>query len=334
MINLEILKTELNKCTNEQQVIEAKNIFSKNYVIPLMNSIKTAPVEQKKEIGLQVNKIKTEIDNLVNEKINQFVIHEKNDSIFTNTDLYLNLESFDLATKHILNKTINDIQHFFNKLSFDIVNGSEIVSDINNFQRLNIPKNHPARNSHDSLFINSELLLRTHCTSNTAELINNNENEDIRILSFGNVYRKDDDDATHSHQFMQVDFVWIKKDLNIANLKWLVDSFLKYFFNENIKTRYRLSFFPFTEPSFEVDVSCFKCNSNGCNVCKNSGWIEIMGAGLLHTNVLKEANIKNKTGIAGGIGVERLVMLKYGFNNIRDLYSNNLNVNNQFKNKR
>ena len=331
MINLEILKEELNKCVNEQQVIETKNIFTKNHLVPLMNSIKTAPVESKKEIGMQVNHFKNEIDRLALEKIEQFFSKDENNSIFSNNDLYLGLCNFDSSTKHILNKTINEIQHFFNKLNFDIINGNEIVSDVNNFQRLNIPKNHPARNSHDSLFINSELLLRTHCTSNTAALINNNENEDIRILSYGNVYRKDDDDATHSHQFMQVDFVWIKKNLNVANLKWLVDSFLKYFFDSNIKTRYRLSFFPFTEPSFEVDVSCFKCNSVGCNICKNSGWIEIMGAGLLHTNVLKEANIKNKSGIAGGIGVERLVMLKYGFNNIRDLYSNILNINNQFK---
>lgn len=177
-------------------------------------------------------------------------------------------------------------------------------------------------------------MLRTHCTTTTAELIHNALNKDIRIMSFGNVYRKDDDDATHSHQFMQIDFVWIKENLTIANLKWLIDSLIKYLFGNQLETRYRLSFFPFTEPSFEVDVQCFKCNLKGCSVCKYSTWIEIMGTGMLHQNVLSAANLDpNLKGLAFGIGVDRIAMLKYEIDDIRYLYSNNIKFNKQIKSR-
>ncbi len=324
---LEILKNDLKNVKNKNQIIETKNIFIKKYLAPMYKQINN--VEDKKSFGIMLNNFKNQIEEIVNVKINEF--NNQIDNIKPFSDLELSNINFNNGHFHLLNKVTNDIIDFFKKLNFTIISGNEVVLDKFNFENLNIPKNHPARDSHDSFFINGSLLLRTHCTTSTAEQIYNNQDEDIRILSYGNVYRKDDDDATHSHQFMQIDFVWIRENLNLKNLKWIIDSFIKYIFGNDIKTRYRLSFFPFTEPSFEVDISCFKCNSVGCNVCKKTGWIEVLGAGMLHKNVLKSANIKNKVGIACGIGVERITMLKYSVNDIRDLYNNNFYINNQFK---
>ena len=326
---LEVLSQELSQATSEKQAIEIKNIFNKKHVAPLYKQLAVA--ENKKELGQQLNQFKNEIDSLLESYIAN--LNNKLDQIDPSkiVDLSLNNQSLNNGHEHLLNIVLNDTISFFKSLNFDVVSGNEVVSDEFNFQRLNIPKNHPARNMQDSFFINEDFVLRTHCTVTTAQKIDNNQKDDIRILSYGNVYRRDDDDATHSHQFMQIDFVWVRKGLNLANLKWVIDSFIKYLFGESSKTRYRLSFFPFTEPSFEVDVTCFKCHGTGCNICKKTGWIEILGAGMLHENVLNMAGIKDKTAIAGGIGIERLAMLKYGISDIRYLYNNNFAVNKQFK---
>lgn len=326
---LEILKEELENAKNEQQAYEIKNIFIKQYVNPMMKRIST--VEDKKAFGLMINDFKKEIENIFEIKINSFNQNDSQNNHSNFSDVFLTKNSLKIGNHHLLNIVLNDIINFFNSLNFTIVSGNEVVEDKFNFQNLNIPSDHPARNSHDSFFINENLLLRTHCTTTTAEYIYNNKQNDIRLLSYGNVYRNDDDDATHSHQFTQIDFVWIRKDLSLSNLKWIIDSFLKYIFETDVKTRYRLSFFPFTEPSFEVDISCFKCNSQGCNICKKTGWIEVLGAGMLNQNVLKSANIQNTKGIAGGIGVERIAMLKYSISDIRNLYNNNFFINKQFK---
>lgn len=322
------LDTLLKEAKNSSQLIEIKNVFLKNEVAPLYKQLAT--MENKKEFGQLLNELKKEIEDLYLNSLKKF--SDSEDKVEQLYDYSFENKYLLNGTSHLLNNVLNQAIDFFTQLNFDIVSGDEVVTDEFNFHNLNIPKNHPARNMQDSFFINDELMLRTHCTVTTAQKIYQNKSDDIRVLSYGNVYRKDDDDATHSHQFMQIDLVWINKDMNLANLKWLIDSFLKYLFNENIKTRYRLSYFPFTEPSFEVDVSCFKCNQQGCNICKKTGWIEILGAGLLNLNVLDIANIKNKVGLAAGIGVERIAMLKYGITDIRDFYSNNFAFNKQFKN--
>ena len=241
---LEILQDELENAKNEQQAFEIKNIFIKQYVNPMMKRI--SEVEDKKAYGLMINEFKKEIEIIFENKINSFNNEETTNS--TNSylcDIELTNNTLKVGNYHLLNIVLNDIIDFFSNFNFTIVSGNEVVEDKFNFQNLNIPADHPARNSHDSFFINENLLLRTHCTTTTAEKIFNNTNDDIRLLSYGNVYRKDDDDATHSHQFTQIDFVWIRKDLSLSNLKWIVDSFLKYIFEYDVKTRYRLSFFLF-----------------------------------------------------------------------------------------
>ena len=327
-VYLNKLKSQLSQAQNLSQINEIKNIFLKQEISPLYKELSTT--ENKKEFGIFLNSLKHEIEDLYDNFVENF--RNINDQIEPLCDYTLKNQFLNNGHYHILSIVLDDIISFLKQLNFEIVSGNEVVTDQFNFINLNIPKNHPARNNQDSFFINNEFLLRTHCTVTTAERIYKNNAEDIRIASYGNVYRKDDDDATHSHQFMQLDIVWINNNLNVSNLKWLIDSFLKYLFNsDEVKTRYRLSYFPFTEPSFEVDLGCFKCKQKGCNVCKNTGWIEILGAGLLNPNVLKMSKINAKVGLAAGIGIERIAMLKYGINDIRDLYTNNFEFNRQFR---
>lgn len=321
-------KTILNEATNKTKLLEVKNIFLKNEISVLYKELPN--VENKREFGMQLNELKNEIEEIYLQYLNKFDVQVSDSKIAYDYPMLNN--GMMVGSRHILNLVLSDMLKFFKQLGFEIVSGNELVSDHHNFTALNIPKNHPARNLSDSFFINENLLLRTHCTATTAQKIADNNNLDIRVASFGNVYRKDDDDPTHSHQFMQLDIVWINDDLNVSNLKWIIESFLKYLFGTSIKTRFRLSYFPFTEPSFEVDVSCFKCGQKGCNICKKTGWIEILGAGMLNINVLNISNTKVKNGLAAGIGIERIAMLKYGIEDIRNFYQNDFEIIKQFKN--
>ncbi|WP_031489260.1 phenylalanine--tRNA ligase subunit alpha [Ureaplasma canigenitalium] len=321
------LKKILDDADSKARVIEKKNIFVKERVKPLYEELKTA--SDKKSYGLFLNDLKKAIEETTNQYIISFTEDEAPDipsMLFASEqDNFLPNGHF-----HILNKVLDDILAFFAKLSFNVVSFNEVVNPLYNFDVLNIKEDHPARVNDDSFYISASKMLRTHCTSTTAHFLMNNEDEDIRLLSYGNVYRKDDDDATHSHQFMQMDLVWVRDNLTVSNLKWLIDELIKYIFKENLTTRYRLSYFPFTEPSFEVDVSCFKCDKKGCALCKQTGWIEILGSGMLHPAVLENAGItKKRSAIAFGIGIDRIAMLKYNVDDIRYLYTNNKKFNDQ-----
>ncbi|MDE7099860.1 MAG: phenylalanine--tRNA ligase subunit alpha, partial [Malacoplasma sp.] len=252
-------------------------------------------------------------------------------------DLDLPANFFETGFINPLDLVKEQIIAFFKKANFKIITVSEVTTVDYNFDRLNIKKDHPARSMSDTFFIDDSKLLRVHNTAVTAMALEKfNYETEIKVLSYGNVYRKDDDDATHSHQFNQIDMVWVKKGMSLANLKWITDKLVKYIFDdENIKVRYRLSHFPFTEPSFEIDVSCFFCKSKGCSICKNTKWIEVLGAGLLHPNVLKSASIKKGlSGVAFGIGIDRIAMLKYQISDIRRMYNNDFLFLKEFKGDR
>ncbi len=328
MIDLNPLIKEISELDNEKKIIEVKNIFTKKNVSPLYAKLKEA--EDKKEYGQQLNKLKDEIDNIINKRLEELVA--KQDNVEISDDIVLDIDTFRVGNTHIINQVIDDILSYLSQFDFALVSGNEVTTDHYNFQALNIGKDHPARNMHDSLFINANYLLRTHCTSTTAIYLNKqNESDDIRVVSYGNVYRKDEDDATHSHQFTQIDLVWVRNDLNFANLKFIINGLIQHLFGKSLDVRYRLSYFPFTEPSFEVDVECWKCKNKGCNICKHTGWIEILGAGMLNQKVIDEAGIKNiNSGLAAGIGVERIAMLKYGITDIRDFYNNDFDILKQF----
>lgn len=332
-----IIKFEelISSIEDEKKLIDTKNIFNKEYIAPLYLELKNAPVDQKKEMGQNINLLKEQIENIFSNKIESIRSNAIN-SIKSKYDVLLPSDYLKSGSFNPIELVANDILRFFKDLSFDIVTDNELTTVDYNFNKLNFKDDHPARSMSDTFFINQKLLLRVHCTSVSAKYLEkNNKEKEIKVVSYGNVYRKDDDDATHSHQFNQIDLIWAKEGLSIGNLKWMINELMKYLFNEDTKTRYRLSYFPFTEPSMEVDISCFMCSGNGCNVCKKTGWIEILGAGLIHPNVLKSTGVNPKlNAIAAGLGLDRIAMIKYGISDIRDIYQNDFRLLNQFRGKR
>lgn len=291
-------------------------------------------VEEKKETGMLMNELRTFIENemgnlevmLKEEELNEAL---KKDRI----DITLPSTKINVGSVHPLEKTIEEIEELFISMGYDVVEGPEVEQDLYNFEKLNLPKGHPARDSQDSFYITEEMLLRTQTSPVQARMMEANaEKGPIRIICPGKVYRRDNDDATHSHQFLQIEGLVIDENISLSHLKGTLEIFAKKLFGAAREIRFRPSFFPFTEPSMEVDVSCFKCGGNGCSLCKNTGWIEILGAGMVHPNVLKAGGYdpEKYTGFAFGMGPERIAMLKYGINDIRHFYTNDLRFLNDF----
>jgi phenylalanyl-tRNA synthetase alpha chain len=224
------------------------------------------------------------------------------------------------------------MEDLFVGLGYTIAEGPEVETDLYNFEMLNLPKDHPARDMQDSFYITEETLLRTHTSPVQARTMLEANGKPIRIICPGKVYRRDEDDATHSHQFMQIEGLVVDESISMADLKGTLEVFVKQLFGEAREIRLRPSFFPFTEPSVEVDISCFKCGGKGCNVCKGTGWIEILGGGMVHPHVLEMAGYDSSkvSGFAFGIGVERMAMLKHGVDDIRHFYTNDLRFIEQF----
>ena len=220
-------------------------------------------------------------------------------------------------------------------MGYDVVDGPEVETDINCFQKLNLPEGHPARDTQDSFYINEDYLLRTHTSTLQVKTMGENEEKTpIRMIGPGKVYRRDDD-ATHSHQFMQIEGLVVGEDISLANLKATLEMFFKKLLGNNTQVRFRPSYFPFTEPSVEVDITCFKCGGKGCPLCKKIGWIEVLGAGIVHPNVLKLNGYdpEKYTGFAFGPGLDRFAMFKYQIPDIRLIYGNDLRFLTQFDRK-
>jgi phenylalanyl-tRNA synthetase alpha chain len=334
-MELNKIKTELEKLMSKVNKIDdlnsIRNNFSSQYLDSLQSQIKTSSsTEEKKSLGQNMNQVKKLIIECYDQNVSR---------IKSNTDEAIDERSFitnlpDSSKKlHVLNQVAKRICKFLEVQGFKFVEGDDITTELYNFERLNMPKDHPARTKHDTFFITEENILRTHATATSSHTLEKmNKFDDIRVMTYGNVYRKDDDDATHSHQFTQLDVFWVSRNVSVANLKWMILNLCKFVFeNDNLNIRMRPSFFPFTEPSYEVDISCFICNGNGCSICKKSGWIEILGCGMLHPNVLKKAGIKDDlNGFAWGIGIERCAMIKYQIDDIRLFYQNDIRFLEQF----
>lgn len=239
------------------------------------------------------------------------------------------------GTRHILSQIIEEIEDIFVGMGYQVIEGNEVESDHYNFERMNLPKDHPARDMQDTFYISDEILIRTHTSPVQARTMEQHDFSKgaLRMISPGKVFRRDTDDATHSHQFHQIEGLVIDKSITMGDLKGTLEVVMKKMFGEERKIRLRPSYFPFTEPSVEVDVSCFKCGGAGCNVCKQTGWIEILGAGMVHPDVLNMSGIdpKEYTGFAFGLGPDRVAMLRYGVNDIRNFYQNDLRFLSQFK---
>ncbi|VEU59144.1 phenylalanine--tRNA ligase subunit alpha [Mesomycoplasma neurolyticum] len=310
----------LNEIKTLEDLKLAKNKFygPNGEIFALTQKLKTANKDEKILIGKQIKTLKENIEiqfQLLAEKIEKNKIYKQieNEWIDVEEPLYNN------STLHPLTLIIQRIKEWFLQNGYFEMEESEITNDEYNFERLNIPKSHPAREMQDSLFFDENILLRTHNTGISALVLEKNKNKSFAQFSIGKVYRNDEDDQTHSHQFTQLDFVNVGY-VNFPNLIWTLKSFLSYVLEEKVEIRLRPSYFPFTEPSVEVDV-----------LYKNN-WIEVLGAGMLHHNVLKIAGYTNDmNAFAAGIGIERLAMIKYKISDIRELYKNDLRFLNQFR---
>lgn len=337
----EIKSTALSEIEEAKNLTELENIRikylgKKGELTSILKMMGTLSPEERPKMGTIVNEAKNEITGKLEIKEQAFKEQEIEKKLEEERiDVTLPSTKITRGSKHPLNRVIEEIEDLFVSMGYDVVSGPELETDEYCFERLNLPKGHPARDMQDSFYITSEYLLRTQTSAVQARvMMENEEKTPIRVIVPGKTYRREDD-ATHSHQFNQVEGLVIDKDISFADLKGTLEIFMKNMLGENTKLRFRPSYFPFTEPSFEVDVSCFKCNGKGCNLCKQTGWIELLGAGIVHPNVLKmngyDPNVYS--GFAFGTGLDRLAMFKYGITDIRLLYENDVRFLKQFDRK-
>jgi phenylalanyl-tRNA synthetase alpha chain len=332
MEKLEGLKSEavrevaLAADTNAVYQLKSRYIGKKSEISELLKGLAALSIEEKRSVGGRANAVKDEIEALIEERIKALLA---GGPVSFDPDLP-GLQPA-LGRLHPLTLVMRDIKNVFVRMGFAVAEGPEVETDHYNFEALNMPKHHPARDMHDTFFLSPEVLLRTH-TSPVQVRVMEKQKPPIRIIAPGRVYRHDFFDASHSPVFSQVEGLYVDEGVSFAGLKGTLDTFVKTFFGPAITTRFRPSFFPFTEPSAEMDVRCILCGGPGCPVCKRTGWIEIMGCGMVDPNVFKAVGIdpEKYTGFAFGMGVERIAMLKFGIDDIRLFFENDKRFLEQF----
>ncbi len=332
------LEKELETIKTKNDLLNVKALYlgKSGIVTNLSLKIKEIPNEEKKAYGKFLNDIKQEVlekfDCLMKE-IEKRQLQEKLEK--ESVDITLPATKVKVGAPNILEKVIEEVEELMMSMGYDVVDGPEIEEDHFNFELLNIPKGHPARDAQDTFYLEDDkILLRSQTSPVQARVMLEGKGEKpIRVICPGKTYRRDDDDATHSHQFMQIEGLLVDKDISLCDLKGTFDEIAKKLFGEDSKTRFRPSYYQFTEPSVEMDISCFACHGKGCSLCKNTGWITVSGAGIVHPNVLRNCGYDPSkwTGFAFGFGAERLAMLKYGINDIRTFYNTDLREVEAFK---
>src|SRR5574344_1259903 len=324
------------KDSQELNDLKIKVLGKKGELTEILRSMGQFAAEERPIIGNMVNNVRFEIKNLISAKEAEFKKQELNKKLEDEKlDVTLPATKVTRGSKHPISRIIEEIEDIFVSMGYDVVSGPELETDEYCFERLNLPKGHPARDMQDSFYISPDYLLRTQTSSVQARtMMANKEKTPIRVIVPGKTFRREDD-ATHSHQFNQVEGLVIDKGISFADLKGTLEIFMKQILGEDTKLRFRPSYFPFTEPSYEVDVSCFKCKGKGCNLCKQTGWIELLGSGMVHPNVLKMNGYdpNTYTGFAFGTGLDRLAMFKYGITDMRLLYTNDIRFLSQFDRK-
>ena len=302
-----------------------------------MKSMKNMTQEERASFGQVSNKVKQELTQAIETKKVELEEAEMNAKLQNeNIDITLPSTALPLGSLHPLSVVKNDLEELFMGMGYQVAEGPEVESDHFNFELMNLPKGHPARDMQDTFYIDENTLMRTHTSPVQAHVMLAAEGKGpIKVICPGKTYRRDDDDATHSHQFMQCEGLVVDKNITMADLKGTLETFAKKMFGEKRKIRLRPSYFPFTEPSVEVDISCHNCEGKGCPMCKHTGWIEILGAGMVNPRVLEMCGFDSTVyqGFAFGIGLERVAMLRYGIDNIRDFYNDDLRFLNQFARK-
>ena len=321
-------------CTQaEIEEIRVRLLGKKGVLTQILRGMGQLSPEERKETGQMTNKVRSEIENMLGEKFEAAKRAAKEAQFrIEKVDVTEPDKGRGLGVKHPLTITMEEISKVFMNMGFSIVEGPEVETVFNNFDALNAGPNHPARDMTDTFYITDDVLLRTQ-TSPVQVRTLMKQKPPIKVISPGRCFRCDTPDATHSPMFHQIEGLVVDEGITMADLKGTLDSFAKQLFGPETKTKFRPHHFPFTEPSAEVDVSCFKCGGKGCRVCKGSGWIEILGCGMVHPNVLKVGGLDTEkyTGFAFGLGVERVAMLKYGVDDIRLFYENDMRFIEQFK---
>ena len=331
-------KEKVEQITTSQELkeLKAKVLGKKSELTEILRGMGQIAAEQRPVVGELVNKVRTEIEEMIDSKEKKFEEAELKRKVEAEKiDITLPATRIKRGSIHPLNRIIEDVEDLFVSMGYDVITGPELETDEYCFERLNLPKDHPARDMQDSFYITTEYLLRTQTSSVQARtMMANTEKTPIRMICPGKTYRKEDD-APHSHQFNQVEGLVVDKDISFANLKGTLEVFVKRLLGEKTQLRFRPSYFPFTEPSYEVDATCFKCGGKGCNLCKQTGWIELLGSGMVHPNVLKMNGYDPDvySGFAFGTGLDRLAMFKYGITDMRLLYTNDVRFLSQFDRK-
>lgn len=323
------------KDSRELDAIRVKYLGKKGEVTALMKNMRSLTPEERPAFGQMVNDLRAAIETGLSEnkaRLEEAALAAKLKS--ETIDVTMPGEAFTLGKKHPLNIVLDEVKDIFIGMGFNIADGPEVETDWYNFEALNIPKDHPARDTQDTFYISDNIILRTQ-TSPMQIRAMEHKKPPIRILAPGRVFRSDAVDATHSPMFHQMEGLVVDKNITLCDLKGMLDVLVQKIYGEGTTTRLRPSYFPFTEPSVEVDCSCFACGGKGCSLCKGTGWIEVLGAGIVSKRVLENCGIDSEeySGFAFGIGLERIAMLKYGINNIKLLFGSDLRVLNQINEK-
>ena len=322
------------KNLNDLNEIRVKYLGKKGEITGLLRGLGKLSKEDRPRIGQIVNEARQQLETLIADKNDELKAKELESRLASEKiDVTLPGRQMPLGHLHPLTLTLNRIKDIFMTMGFSVEEGPEIERDYFNFEALNLPKDHPVRDMQDSFYITEDILMRTQTSPVQARTMQSHEpNSPIRMIAPGRVYRRDDYDATHSPMFTLVEGLVIDKGISLADLKGTLELFLHQIFNENVGVRFRPSFFPFTEPSAEVDISCVMCHGKGCRVCKGTGWLEILGAGMVHPHVLEMSGYdpKKVSGFAFGLGVERIAMLSYGVDDLRLFYDNDMRFLRQF----
>ncbi len=331
-------KEQIEKIDTAQGLndLKVKYLGKKGELTTILKGMGNLSPEERPKLGSLVNEVRDSIVEAIETKEKELKQKELNEKLEKERiDVTLPATKFTRGSKHPINRVIEEIQDMFVSMGYDVIAGPELETDEFCFERLNLPKGHPARDMQDSFYITNEYLLRTQTSSVQARtMLDYGGHKPIRMICTGKTYRKEDD-ATHSHQFNQVEGLVIdekEKNVSLADLKGTLEIFMRKMLGEKTELRFRPSYFPFTEPSYEVDVTCFKCGGKGCSLCKQTGWIELLGAGIVHPNVLKMNGYDPEKygGFAFGTGIDRLAMFKYGITDMRYLYANDVRFLKQF----
>jgi phenylalanyl-tRNA synthetase alpha chain len=336
--NLNLLQEEALNSINDAKDLKTLDdvrvdfLGKKGRITSLLKSLGGLPAEERPKAGAEINKAKQAVQARLEERKEQLVNAEQSEKLAANTiDVTLPGRKRGQGSLHPVTQTMQRIEAFFSTLGFESVEGPEIEDDYHNFEALNIPSHHPARAMHDTFYFDANTLLRTHTSSVQVRVMEDGE-APFRIICPGRVYRCDSD-LTHTPMFHQVEGLLVDEGVTFAHLKGLIEDFLRVFFENNaLAIRFRPSYFPFTEPSAEVDIQCVMCEGNGCRVCSHTGWLEVMGCGMVHPKVFEHSNIDSEkfTGFAFGFGADRLTMLRYHINDLRIMFENDVKFLSQF----